>query len=248
MIVTKPNFYSVIIGTELLNGRRVDSHFEFINKELNQRGFIHKASFVVDDDPKFMEEVFRFVKSDPNSVMFSFGGIGATPDDYTREVAARVFSNEVIVCNLDAKSMIIERFGDEAYPFRVEMAKLPSGAKLLHNPITNVPGFYLEDRYFFVPGFPQMAQPMILEALDTYYLKTDKKILLSLEAQASENECIEFYNSLPFNIELSSLPKISSGSRSVEIALSSYNKDDVLIWYNKLIEYLKNKNILYKER
>jgi molybdopterin-biosynthesis enzyme MoeA-like protein len=246
-MIKQPNFYSVIIGTELLDGRRVDSHFEFLNKELNSRGFIHKASFVIDDDPLFMKDVFEFIKNDPNGVMFSFGGIGATPDDYTRDVASKVFSDEIIVCNLEAKSMIIDRFGDDAYPFRVNMAKLPSGAKLLKNVVNNIPGFYLEDRYFFVPGFPNMAHPMVLEALDRYYISTDKKIRLSLLAQASENECIEFYDSLPFSIELSSLPHIQDDKRSVEISLSSYNKDEVKIWHNELIKYLKNRKIIYKE-
>jgi molybdopterin-biosynthesis enzyme MoeA-like protein len=129
-MIKQPNFYSVIIGTELLDGRRVDSHFEFLNKELNSRGFIHKASFVIDDDPLFMEDVFEFIKNDPNGVMFSFGGIGATPDDYTRDVASKVFSDEIIVCNLEAKSMIIDRFGDDAYPFRGKYGKTTFWSKI----------------------------------------------------------------------------------------------------------------------
>ena len=41
----KPNFYSVIIGTELLNGRRKDAHFSFLNAHLLSRSWEHKASF-----------------------------------------------------------------------------------------------------------------------------------------------------------------------------------------------------------
>ena len=165
------NFYSVIIGTELLNGRRKDSHFEFLNSELIKRGWSHKASFIIKDDPKFIEDVFKLIKSDKDSVMFSFGGIGATPDDYTRECAANVFTDGKMEINEGAKQAIIDRFKEEAYPNRINMANLPINAKLLFNPITNVPGFYLEDRFFFVPGFPQMARPMILEALDKHYPK-----------------------------------------------------------------------------
>ena len=70
------NFYSVIIGTELLNGRRQDAHFSFLNKELLKRGWEHKGSFVINDEPPFMEDIFSLIKKDPKSVMFSFGGIG----------------------------------------------------------------------------------------------------------------------------------------------------------------------------
>ena len=88
----KVNFYSVIIGTELLNGRRVDAHFPFLNEQLLKRGWEHKASFVIEDDPKLMFDIFNLIKADENSVMFCFGGIGATPDDYTRQTAAKAFT------------------------------------------------------------------------------------------------------------------------------------------------------------
>ena len=64
------NFYSVIIGTELLNGRRLDAHFAFLNKELLKRGWEHKASFIIDDEPPFIEDIFNLIKKDPKAVMF----------------------------------------------------------------------------------------------------------------------------------------------------------------------------------
>ena len=66
------NFYSVIIGTELLNGRRQDAHFSFLNKELLKRGWEQKASFVIKDEPPFIEDIFRLIKKDPDAVMFCF--------------------------------------------------------------------------------------------------------------------------------------------------------------------------------
>ena len=158
----KVNFYSVIIGTELLNGRRNDAHFSFLNKQLLQRGWEQKASFVINDDPKLMFDIFTLIKSDPNSVMFCFGGIGATPDDYTRQTAARAFTNYKMEFHEEAKNRILNQFGEEAYPHRVNMAYLPSNAKLLTNVVNNVAGFYLEDRFFFTPGFPSMSQAMVI--------------------------------------------------------------------------------------
>ena len=93
MIKKKVNFYSVIIGTELLNGRRRDAHFSFLNQELLNRGWEHKASFLIEDDINLMLNIFKLIKFDPNSVMFCFGGIGSTPDDHTRKIAAQAFTN-----------------------------------------------------------------------------------------------------------------------------------------------------------
>lgn len=102
-MLEKPNFYSVIIGTELLNGRRIDAHFAFLNQQLLSRGWEHKASFVINDDINLMENIFNLIKNDPNSVMFCFGGIGATPDDYTREIAGKVFTSGAMEFHEEAK-------------------------------------------------------------------------------------------------------------------------------------------------
>ena len=104
------NFYSVIIGTELLNGRRKDAHFAFLNQELLKRGWEHKASFVIEDDKELMLKIFNLIKSDEHSVMFCFGGIGATPDDFTRQIAADAFTNSQMEFHEEAKKRIENRF------------------------------------------------------------------------------------------------------------------------------------------
>ena len=122
-----PNFYSVIIGTELLNGRRKDAHFKFINQELLSRNWEHKASFMIEDDVELMQNIFNLIKADENSVMFCFGGIGSTPDDYTREIAGKVFTNGKFEVHKELKQKIINQYHDEAYPHRINMATLPIG-------------------------------------------------------------------------------------------------------------------------
>ena len=163
------NFYTCIIGSELLNGRRADAHFSLVNTELLKRGWEQKASFVIKDDPKFIADIFRLIAKDDQSVMFSFGGIGATPDDYTRQVAAEVFSSGQMAQHPQAAELITSRFGDASFPNRIKMAYLPKQCELLSNPINQIPGFFIEKRFFFVPGFPQMAHPMVIEALERFY-------------------------------------------------------------------------------
>ncbi|MGE4399502.1 MAG: competence/damage-inducible protein A [Campylobacterales bacterium] len=215
------NFYACIIGTELLNGRRKDSHFDFLNNELLKRGWELKASFVIKDEPSFIEDVFRLIKKDENSVMFCFGGIGSTPDDYTRDVAATVFSDGYMEYNDVMLEIITEKFGDKAYPDRVKMGYLPKNAGLLSNPINQISGFYLEDRYFFVPGFPQMAHPMVIEALDKFYPKGAQKFKKTFTAFCSEGELIDIMQTLPSSVEFSSLPIMDGDKRAVELYLAS---------------------------
>jgi len=82
------NFYAVIIGTEILNGRRADKHFEFLQNELAKYGHELFASFIIKDDKKLIQNCYRLIQADQNAVMFSFGGIGSTPDDLTRKTTS----------------------------------------------------------------------------------------------------------------------------------------------------------------
>ncbi|MDX1809052.1 MAG: molybdopterin-binding protein [Sulfurospirillaceae bacterium] len=224
------NFYSVIIGTELLNGRRVDKHFSFINEELTKRGLTHAGNFVIIDNPPLMEKVFNILKEDKNAVMFCFGGIGSTPDDYTRVVAAKVFTDGKMQTNQKALSLIIDSFGDQAYPHRVKMANIPIGAQLLENVVNKVPGFSLEDRYFFTPGFPSMAWPMLTKVLDTKFEKKPKNHFCTFHVDTSENDLIDIMEAIPEYIELSSLPKIEKNKKSVEIYLACEDENKLKTW------------------
>jgi len=239
------NFYSVIIGTELLNGRRLDAHFSFLNKELLKRGWEQKASFVIIDEPPFIEDIYNLIKKDPDAVMFSFGGIGSTPDDYTRQCAANVFTDGKMERNQHASDCIIQQFAEEAYPHRIEMADLPIDALPLKNVVNNVPGFSLEGKYFFTPGFPSMSQSMIIEALDTFFPKNKEKFRYFLKADCSENDLIEVMKQIPQSIDFSSLPHIENGKRTVVISVGSYDKDEAKKYFSLFVELLKQRDISF---
>ncbi|XPV67561.1 MAG: competence/damage-inducible protein A [Halarcobacter sp.] len=240
------NFYSVIIGTELLNGRRKDAHFAFLNEQLLKRGWTHKGSFVIADDTSLMKNIFTLIKADKNSVMFCYGGIGTTPDDYTRKIAAEVFTDSNMQFHKEAKQLIENQFKQEAYPHRINMAYLPVGAKLLKNVVNNVAGFYLEDRFFFTPGFPSMSQAMVLEALDKHYYKNNiQEYRVTLTAFCGENDLIDIMKTVPTSIELSSLPKILDDKRLVVLSLCGYDKDLIDIYFSKFVNFLEENSIKY---
>jgi molybdopterin-biosynthesis enzyme MoeA-like protein len=241
------NFYALIIGTEILNGRREDKHFVFLRDELAKYGHELFASFILKDDVELISNTFKMIQADPNAIMFSFGGIGSTPDDLTREISAKVFTDVPLVRHREFEQNIIDKFGDKAYPHRIQMSNLPQGAALLFNPVNNMSGYSLEQRYFFVPGFPQMAHPMLKDVIAKQFSVSKKKFRQTLLAQTSENTLISLMQKLPNDIELSSLPIFKNGIASVELSLSGYSEQNVTLSFELFKTELQKKKVDYIE-
>jgi len=246
-MIEAPAFYSVIIGTELLNGRRKDSHFDYLNHALRKRGWSQKASFVIKDEPQFLEDVFKLIRADRESVMFSFGGIGSTPDDFTREMAARAFRDAPLIRHQEAEKIILDRLGERAYPHPIKMADLPKGANLIENPVNKMPGFSLDKRFFFVPGFPEMAHPMVDAMLDKYYPKAPEKFSCNFIAKCSEADLIDIMIALPPEIELSCLPQFVGEKRQAEIYLAYHDSGILDRWCSFFKERLEAMGIEYSD-
>ncbi|HID70580.1 MAG TPA: competence/damage-inducible protein A [Desulfobacterales bacterium] len=242
-----PNFYSVIIGTELLNGRRSDSHFKTVNDQLVSRGWEHKANFVIKDDPQLLHDIFVLIKTDSRSVMFSFGGIGSTPDDFTREVASAAFTGSGLVRHKEAETIIIDRIGQRAFPHPIKMADLPVGSKLVHNPFNKMPGFQLDDKYFFVPGFPEMAHPMIVNILDEFYPENNVRYSCNFIAECSETMLIDIMNNIPDSLNLSCLPSFENNTFKSEIYLSNENQATLQKWCAFFKDELEKMGVFWKE-
>ncbi len=238
-------FYVVIIGTEILNGRRVDKHFDFLKNELAKYGHELFASFIIKDETQLMKRTYTMIKEDENAILFSFGGIGSTPDDLTRAVVAEIFRNSKLITHKKFKQDIIEKFGEKAYPHRIHMADLPPDAELLHNPINNMSGFSLDNRFFFMPGFPSMSHPMASKIIQTYFNKSQKKFRYTLKAKTSEETLITLMQQLPNTVELSSLPIFIDGKPNVELSLSGKNQEEVKQYFNMFEQELFHKKIAF---
>jgi molybdopterin-biosynthesis enzyme MoeA-like protein len=159
-------FGALIIGDELLVGKRQDRHLSFLIGALAARGLRLARALYLGDDPARIVQALRqsFASGD---AVFSFGGIGATPDDHTRQCAARALGVPLVL-HPDAEREIRARFGTEASSERLRMGEFPDGARAIPNPVNRIPGFSVHEHHF-VPGFPQMAWPMVESVLDTRY-------------------------------------------------------------------------------
>ena len=148
----------IVIGTELLTGKRRDSHFAHTVEALADRGLALSWCRYIGDYPQIIIRELRFVM-ESDDIVFCCGGIGATPDDHTRASAASA-AGVALVRHPQAAAIIEERFADSAYPQRIHMADLLEGCTLIPNPVNRIAGFSL-GKLHFVPGFPQMAWPMM---------------------------------------------------------------------------------------
>ena len=173
-------FGVIIIGDEILSGRRIDKHLPKVIELLGARGLSLGWAEYIGDDPERITATLRrtFASGD---IVFSTGGIGATPDDHTRQCAAAALGVPLEL-HPEAAKLIQERIRD-MYPanaaapldlespenrHRLNMGTYAQGASIIPNGYNKIPGFSVGDHHF-VPGFPVMAWPMIEWVLDTKY-------------------------------------------------------------------------------
>ncbi|MCC7328118.1 MAG: competence/damage-inducible protein A [Burkholderiales bacterium] len=157
---------ALIIGDEILSGKRHDGHLPHVIATLAARGLALDYASYVGDDRGRLTALLResFARGDH---LVSFGGIGATPDDHTRQAAAAALGVP-LVRHPEAVAELEARFGAGAYPYRVLMVEFPEGSRIIANPVNRVAGFAIRDHCFF-PGFPQMAWPMLDWVLANWY-------------------------------------------------------------------------------
>jgi len=176
---TSRRFGLIVIGDEILSGRRQDKHMSKLIELLNERGLSLSWAKYVADDPDQITATLKasFASGD---VVFSTGGIGATPDDHTRQCAALALGTKTQL-HPTARELIAARIqstaegdpikADLSRPenqHRFKMGEFPIGSEIIPNPYNQIPGFRIQEHHF-VPGFPVMAAPMMAWSLDTHY-------------------------------------------------------------------------------
>lgn len=241
----EPHFFALIIGTEILNRRRVDKHFDFVTQALAEKGYKLAGSFIIEDDPVLIIQTIKFIASQSNPILFSFGGIGSTPDDHTRKCASIALRDGLLPTHPQAKEIIEATLGVNAYPYSIRMAELPKGAKLLDNPVNKMPAFSLDERYYFMPGFPEMSHPMVEEILTKLIPEKRTYYRYTLTANCKENEFIKVMEKMPSNVEFSSLPKQNAEGWQVSVSVASLSENHAQDAFQLYINVLKEKNIAY---
>lgn len=220
-----PTFGLVIVGDEILSGKRQDQHLPKVIELLAARGLaLAWARYVGDDRPRLTAALREAFAS--GDIVFCCGGIGATPDDHTRQCAAAALQRPLELLP-QARALIEERMRDMAreqgVPFeperadnlqRLQMGVFPQGATVLANPYNKIPGFSVGDVHF-MPGFPVMAHPMIESLLDGRYAQlhgsgtlAERSLLVFEAMEAALTPLMEQIEAAHADVRVFSLPSV----------------------------------------
>jgi molybdopterin-biosynthesis enzyme MoeA-like protein len=239
------NFGLIIVGDEILSGKRADKHLPKVIELLSARGLaLSWARYVGDERTRIMADLKHAFTS--GDVVFSCGGIGATPDDHTRQCAAAALGVELAL-HPQARELILERMRDTAaeqgIPFepdrpdnvhRLNMGVFPVGAQIIPNPYNKIAGFSVGDVHF-VPGFPVMAWPMIEWALDTHFgdlrrepALSEKSVIVFGAMEAALTPLMEAIEARFEGIKVFSLPSVDHPQWGRHIELGVKGRVDLL--------------------
>ena len=221
--MTSRTFAAVIIGDEILSGKRQDKHLSKAIALLAARGLdLSYAHYVGDEPARIVDTLKRTFATD--HIVFSFGGIGATPDDYTRQCAAAALG-VALHHHPDAVAAMQSKANFELTPNRLKMAEFPIGSTIIPNPYNQIAAFSCGDHHF-LPGFPEMAWPMMEWVLDTKYAALFNQVPFAEEIivihEAGESHLIDAMNRIVAGFpttKLSSLPQHLPGGRIIELSI-----------------------------
>ena len=239
------NFGLIIVGDEILSGKRRDLHLPKVIDLLSARGLALAWARYVGDDRTRITDALRHAFACGDAV-FSCGGIGATPDDHTRQCAAAALG-AALALHPEAKALITQRMQDQAVekgvPFdadapdnihRLNMGVFPVGASIIPNPYNKIPGFSVGEVHF-VPGFPVMAHPMIETLLDTRYRalhgtlrEAERSVIVYGSMEATLTPLMEAIERDHAGVRVFSLPSVDHPVHGRHIELGVKGRDALL--------------------
>jgi molybdopterin-biosynthesis enzyme MoeA-like protein len=268
---TVPAFGLIIIGDEIMSGKRADKHLPAVIERLHARGLqLAYADYVGDSRARITSSLERaFASSD---VVFSCGGIGATPDDHTRQCAALALGLGLEL-HPQARLLIEDRMRDVAREqgetfdpdradnvHRLNMGVFPAGADIIPNPYNKIPGFSCDAARLtgkgagvvhFVPGFPVMAWPMIEWVLDQHYAdcfhrspSVEKSVIAFGAMEAALTPLMEDIERRFAMVRVFSLPSVDHPEygRHIELGVKG-EVADVDAAYGALLEGLRQRQV-----
>jgi molybdopterin-biosynthesis enzyme MoeA-like protein len=223
--MSSSRFHLIIVGDEILSGKRQDKHLSKAIELLAARGLSLQSAEYVGDNPQRITAVLKRA-FESGDIVFSTGGIGATPDDHTRQCAGAALRREMVLHEV-AADLIRERMQDTAkeqgLPYepdradnihRLNMGVFPMGAEIIPNPYNKIAGFSVGQVHFF-PGFPVMAWPMMEWVLDTHYKHLhravalqEKSVIVMGAMEASLTPLMEQIEAAFEGIKVFSLPSV----------------------------------------
>ena len=233
----------IIIGNEVLSGRTKDLNTSTLSIWLNSIGIVVKEVRVIQDIEKKIISTVNELRNKFDYV-FTTGGIGPTHDDITAESISKAFNLEYGI-HREAFS-ILERYYErgEFNKGRQKMSMMPTTAKLILNPSSGAPGFYIEN-VFCLPGVPSILKAMI-GGLSNVLVGGDPILSKTINLKTYESEIAKSLTNIQNNnkdVEIGSYPFFRQGKLGVSIVLRSVSQNKLDNCNSQILEFVKEKNI-----
>jgi molybdenum cofactor synthesis domain-containing protein len=163
----------LIIGDEILSGRTKDKNIGFLAEYLTAIGIDLKEVRVVPDEEAEIVGALNALRT-RYTYVFTTGGIGPTHDDITADSVAKAFG-----VSIDIDPRVVAIFRERAPHLelneaRLRMARIPAGADLVENSVSNAPGFMIGN-VIVMAGVPAIMQAMVDSVSSR--LRTGRKML-----------------------------------------------------------------------
>jgi nicotinamide-nucleotide amidase len=162
------------IGSELMLGRVLNTHQQWLCRQLTDRGYLVARQVAIADEAGPVQEALRESLARAELLIVT-GGLGPTSDDLTREFVAGLLG---VTCQHDEAVLkhIVDYFASRRRPMPEStkvQAMVPQGARVLMNAHGTAPGLILQvppGRYreagtwvVMLPGPPRELRPMFAE-------------------------------------------------------------------------------------
>ncbi len=183
-----PAIAILTIGSEILDGRIIDTNSSFLGRTIRSRGVSVATRVACDDDlpviVKWFEELFKAV-----DLIVVTGGLGPTKDDLTRDAIAAIAGVPLIKVDEEIRKLTewYESKGRKLTDINARQAWFPVGASRIHNPVGTASGIWFElslegkkKAIVALPGIPKELEPMwredVLDRIATFFGALDVTI------------------------------------------------------------------------
>ena len=150
----------LVIGDEVLSGRTRDANAHHLAGVLTETGIALREVRIVPDDHAVIVEAVNALRARVDH-LFTSGGIGPTHDDITADAVAAAFGAAIDV-RADARAILEAYYErpEDLNAARLRMARIPEGATLILNPLSQAPGFTLGNVHVMA-GVPAIFAAML---------------------------------------------------------------------------------------
>jgi nicotinamide-nucleotide amidase len=159
-------------GSELLDGRRLNTHAQLIGAELARTGIALERDTTVPDGREAMRDAILSAMGRVK-LIFVTGGLGPTSDDVTREVIADIAGARIVMdeSTLQKNNEWLRKRGRKPNPSFDRHALVVEGAMVLSNSAGLSPGERIDadgTTIFLLPGPPHELRAIWAEHVDPW--------------------------------------------------------------------------------